>query len=653
MFAEPAPAPDYAAPAADLPPVVVTATRADRRLDDLPMAAGLAGRDRVARSRGVALDDLLGGAPGFGFERRSEGADDVKIVARGFGARAAFGARDVLVLVEGIPVTDLDGQARLEALEPDAVDRIETLRGPAAGLYGGGALGGAVNVLLKRGSDSAPRVRVARTEGSLGLERTQVAVSSAGAIADGFLSVSQTHARGWRHHAASSGVRFTGGATLRPDDDTAVRVVALGNSVDLLRPGPISASLAELNPRLHRAANAANRWSRHEDRLKLGATVDRRLTDAVTAAVMAHGDARWLEQPIFQWARSQKTSGGADARVRWSYDALGARLATTAGGAAGWHKQDEQDYRNVTGYRGPLTADEESAIRSRAGYLQQEVDPLPGITFLGHLRLDRLTVRLSDRFTSDGDQSGGRAWTEPGHALGLRARPLDAVTLFANVASGWSVPSLTELRQPVSGTRFDLDPARSASVEVGVRAEPWRGARIELVAYHARVTGEIARQTIGTTPYYRNIDRSIHRGLETGFGQTLPLGLAVDGALTVSDARFRDDPVFGTNRLPGVPPAEAHLGLRWARDAGPWAGVTGRWRRRTFADDANTVAAGTFRTLSIALGWASAWCDLTAGCDNLTDARYTGSLAVNDAAGNFFEPADPRTFWITLGVKWP
>lgn len=616
------------------------------------MAVAVAGRDRIAHSRGVALDDVLGGQPGLGLERRSENADDVKIVARGFGARAAFGARDVLVLVEGIPVTDLDGQARLEAVEFGAVERVEVLRGPAAGLHGGGALGGAVNLILKRGGGDAPRVRIARTEGSLGLERTRVAVAAGGESSDAFLSASHTHARGWRHHAASAGVRFTGGATLRPDDLTTVRFVALGNSVDLLRPGPISASLAELEPRLPRAANAANRWSRHEDRLKLGATVDRALGDSARATVVAHGDVRWLEQPIFQWARSQKTSGGLDARVRGVYTLLDRPLATTVGGALGWHKQDEQDYRNVVGYRGPLTADEESAIRSRAAYLQQEADPLPFLTLLGHARLDRQTVRLADRFGSDGDQSGGRAWTELSPMLGAVVRPAPGWTGWVNVARGWSVPSLTELRQPVSGTRFDLDPARSTSAELGLRATPWPSTSLEFVVYHAAVTGEIARQTIGTTPYYRNIPRTVHRGVEAGVRQVLPFGLALDGALTVSDARFDDDAAFGDRRLPGVPPAEAHVGLRWASPAGGWAGVTGRWRQRTFADDANTTAAGTFRTLSVGAGWEARWWSLSLGCDNLTDARYIGAIAVNDAAGNFMEPADPRTFWVTAGVTW-
>lgn len=631
-------------------PVVVTATRTNRRLDDLPLAATVVTRDRIAEGRGVALDDLLGGVPGLGLERRSEGTDDVKLVSRGFGARAAFGVRDVLVLVEGIPLTDLDGQARLEALEPAAVDRIEVLRGPAAGLHGGGALGGAVNVLLRRGG-TEPRLRVARTEGSLGLERTQAGISTGGAGADGFLAVSQSHARGWRTHAASSGIRFTGAATFRPDDLTEVRIVSLGNSVDVLRPGPITATLAELDPRLPRAANVAANWSRHEDRFKLGTTVNRKIGDTLAATIVAHGDARWLEQPIFQWARSQKIAGGLDARLRAAYAAGSCPLATTAGGGLGWHQQDEQDYRNVTGYRGPLTADEATTIRGRAGYVMQEAGPVHGVSLLGHIRLDRYAVRLGDRWTPDGDQSGGRTWTELSPAVGVAFRPHEAITVRGHVSRGWSAPALTELRQPVSGTRFDLDPAHSRSAELGVRGGPWAGTTVEMTVYRATVTGEIARQTVGTTPYYRNVAATIHRGLEAGASRILPLGFTVDGSLTVSDARFSHDPAFGRNRLPGVAPAEAFAGLRWA-GRGVRAGVTGRWRRRTFADDANTTAAGSFRTLGAHAGWETRWCDLAAGCDNLTDARYTGSLAVNDAAGNFMEPADPRTFWVTLGVAW-
>src|ERR1043166_8003382 len=126
-----------------LGPVVVTATKAERPTMELPVAVTVVDRERMAGAPGRSLADALGGVPGLSLEKRTENTDDLKIGARGFGSRATFGARDVLVLADGIPLTDLDGQTRLESVELSGVESIEMLPGPAAGPHGpGGPAGG-------------------------------------------------------------------------------------------------------------------------------------------------------------------------------------------------------------------------------------------------------------------------------------------------------------------------------------------------------------------------------------------------------------------------------------------------------------------------------------------------------------------------------
>jgi len=70
-----------------------------------------------------------------------------------------LGTARTLVLVDGrrmpaIPTVDLDPeQADLNGIPLGAIDRIETLTGTAGGIHGPGALGGVVNVILKRDYD--------------------------------------------------------------------------------------------------------------------------------------------------------------------------------------------------------------------------------------------------------------------------------------------------------------------------------------------------------------------------------------------------------------------------------------------------------------------------------------------------------------------
>jgi iron complex outermembrane receptor protein len=66
-----------------------------------------------------------------------------------------LGSRQTLVLVDGrrlpsIPVVGDFLQSDLNAIPPAAIERIETLTSTASGIYGPGAVGGVINVVLKR-----------------------------------------------------------------------------------------------------------------------------------------------------------------------------------------------------------------------------------------------------------------------------------------------------------------------------------------------------------------------------------------------------------------------------------------------------------------------------------------------------------------------
>lgn len=631
----------------------MTATKVERPVMELPMAVTVVDRDRRAATPGRSLADELQSVPGLSLEKRSEGTDDVKLGSRGFGARATFGARDILVLADGIPLTDLDGQTRLESADLAAVDSIEVLRGPAAGLYGPGGLAGAVNLLLKRGPER-PRLGLERAEGGLGFERTTVSAGGTtdSGLSDGWASVSRTHERGWREHAASSGWRLTGQATSTLSEATSVHVIALASDVDLERPGPLTAAQLDADPRQPRPANLTGDWSRHEQRIRIGACVAHLIRPGLEATLISWGDARALAQLNFQDAMSQKIGGGADARLRWETAPMGHEAATTVGAAQAGHAQDEQDYKNVSGFRGALAADESTSIRTQSLYAQQEVRVLPPLFLMADVRFDREEVRLADRFLTDGDQTGGRRWDHLSPAIGGMVRITPRISAYANLTSGFSTPALTELRAPLSGTRFDLDAQRAQCGEAGVRGTPWPGGWVDCGVYQTYVRGELAQTIIATKPYYRNVDRTVHAEVEAAVNQKFPAGFAVSAVGTAADARFEADGTYGNNLLPGVPRLEASAEATWRPGWGPIAAVTGRWRQHLFANDANTVRAASWRTAGARVGWQAELWEAAAGVDNLGNARYVGSLSVNDTSGAYFEPADPRTFWISLSAHW-
>src|SRR5690606_19786782 len=137
----------------ELAPVVVTATRDARSLADVPAAVPVADSTVINAGRTAGLHEVLRYAPGVQANSRY-GLDDVNISIRGSGIRSSFGVRGVAVVLDGVPITEPDGQTRLDLVELAAARQVEVLRGPASALYGGAASGGAVNIISRNGAES-------------------------------------------------------------------------------------------------------------------------------------------------------------------------------------------------------------------------------------------------------------------------------------------------------------------------------------------------------------------------------------------------------------------------------------------------------------------------------------------------------------------
>ena len=118
------------------------------------------------------------------------------------------------------------------------------------------------------------------------------------------------------------------------------------------------------------------------------------------------------------------------------------------------------------------------------------------------------------------------------------------------------------------------------------------------------------------------------------------------------------------NKIPGIPQSFVFSELLWtARNMatatkataslGTQAGLEFTQAGRLYANDINTASADGYATLAakVSHGWAVGAGSLTAYAriDNLTNERYTGSVIVNQAASQFYEPAPGRNW--TLGLR--
>jgi len=154
-------------------PVTVSASALALGSDQMSTPVSVIAGDELVRRRAATLGETLAGEPGIAASHFGAGASRPII-------RGMDGPR-VKLLSDGSEIMDAStiSPDHAVAIEPMLSEQIEVLRGPSALAYGGGAIGGVVNVLDKRVPTAVPERGV---EGSVELRADSVANGVAGAF---------------------------------------------------------------------------------------------------------------------------------------------------------------------------------------------------------------------------------------------------------------------------------------------------------------------------------------------------------------------------------------------------------------------------------------------------------------------------------------
>ncbi len=152
-----------------------------------------------------------------------------------------------------------------------------------------------------------------------------------------------------------------------------------------------------------------------------------------------------------------------------------------------------------------------------------------------------------------------------------------------------------------------------------------------------------------------NAPRTLHQGVEaavsldlardlTGIGDTL----VVTQIWTHNDFRFVRDPVFGNNRIAGIPDDVLRTVLSYVHPSGFYLSPSVDWvPRGAFADHANTVQVPGYALFNIQTGMEfKNGVALFVDARNLTDERYISDISVvTNASATAGGPAALAAFY--------
>ena len=132
--------------------LVVTPTRSEQRVADVPASISVVTNDQIERSPAVVADDVLRQIPTFSLFRRTSSLA-ANPTAQGVSLRGIgpSGVSRTLVLLDDIPFNDpFGGWVYWTRVPMMNADRIEVIDGASSSLYGNYAMGGVINIVTNR-----------------------------------------------------------------------------------------------------------------------------------------------------------------------------------------------------------------------------------------------------------------------------------------------------------------------------------------------------------------------------------------------------------------------------------------------------------------------------------------------------------------------
>jgi outer membrane receptor protein involved in Fe transport len=637
--------------------IVVSATRTEMKLSELPGSAVLLRQEDVSANPSLMLDDMLRQVPGFGLFRRSSSRvanpTSQGVSLRGVGAS---GPSRALVLEDGVPIVDpFGGWVYWDRIPRSEIASVEVFRGGASNLYGNAALGGVVQFVTR-----TPRQPAASLDLSYGNENTPDLSAWTGMAASG-----------WDFSSALDLARTDGYILVPSFQRGAVDTAA--NS----RHATVDASVGHRIGENGRAFLHGTFFdeARHNGTALTVNSTGTGFGDAGLNTALGGHD--WLSARVFglvqgydqtfssvapdrsiealtniQHVPSQQLGSSVQWNHTWSRQTLIAGLdAQEVMGAS-----DEQLFSSTTGnhFANNVAGGRQGSI----GLFGQDVIQAGNWTVIGGLRWDRWTntdgsntrIPLPSGSVTQSLYSDREA-TAFSPKLSILRKVSSNVSVSLSAFRSFRAPTLNELyrsfRQGNTLTQANafLGPERATGAEAGARQTAANG-RMEIreTLFWADVVNPITNVTISTTPALvtrqrQNLGRTRSIGTEFDGSFRLPSHFQIDGGYQYAHAVVVESSpnLIGLN-VPEVPRHQASLELRYWNPSQLMLSVQGRYSGVQFDDDQNKLRLGSFYVMGLFAGREFRH-GLTGyiAAENLLNRRYVVTLTGN--------PSNPLQNW--------
>lgn len=667
------------------PPISLTSASLEKSANEklqVPGGFTIKRADEMKIGRASNFEDLLERAPGV-FLQSENGAEVSKISIRGSGITSEDEPLGVMFLLDGLSYNQGDGETILEDFDVNTLSHAEIFRGATAFKYGATTLGGAINLIPLTGYDSVPFE--ARIEGgSYGYVRMEAGGGGIYGRLDQFGSVSLRLLDGYQEHSSEDTETAFADVGYKFSDDIENRFYITLDRTDRDLPGGLTKSEMEKNPRAANPFAMIQDWNRAWSYIRLADKLSIRIgSSEIDAGVY------WFHRDLTErgFFSSDFREGiemfysdnlGANFNFVSHAEVLGHRNLFTAGYSPQLEIENTQNFENLFGRAGATTARAEDISVNLPIYFEDQFYAIERLSILSGAHAIFAERHFLDRFLidPDGDQSHRQDFYGFNPKLGAIYELTDKMQIFSNFSRSWQPPSFDNMVEFGEGENSSvvytpLRPQHVWTIEIGTRGE-WERVEWELSLYRSWLRNELLElnDAFGNDIGATNVRRSVHQGIEAGLDvellhdiliSTVPNRrgdcLSFNQSYTLNDFEFDDDPVYGNNRLAGIPVHVYEAQLLYKTPLGFYGGPNVQCNLSRYpVDHANTLFADPYALIGFRIGFRQdKGFSIFLDCKNLTNQRYASGIDViadarTQSHPEIFHPGDGRAIY--AGVSW-
>jgi TonB-dependent siderophore receptor len=636
LLAAPAFAQDGQHAVRTLDEVVVTATKTERELKEIPTNMAVVTEEDIARIQPTDAMDLLRHVSGLVLNGMGSSKASFYAGARGIQPSS----RGMLLMMDGIEMNDPSNYLSVASLPLDSIQRIEVIKTPASVLYGPAAVGGVINIITKKPLEPL--------EGSASLsygsfDRKELSVNVGGLNENGFtydlnyrlLDTDGYRDNNWRQHNAFS--PRLGYLSEEIEFDLFANIV----DGEYAFPGGLPLTSYQDDP----TASLQPEREGNSTTTNIGALLNWTLDPSnIVKLKTSYRSNDWETEDYGFFFK------GEDYNV-WTGEASYQHISRIKGMRNSLLVGTE--YRSLNNSLSMYMDDRHgSMLLSQAEieeqlvgfFVQDEVSPVSNLMLNIGLRYDQIDTDFTNKLNQDASFDNSHDKWSP--RLGLTYTVSPQLSFFANYSQG--IRSVN-LARPAFQLKDNVEPEEEESLEAGVRGVLAHGLEYNAALFQVTTEDKIIRKD---RYLYENAGEAESTGFELALSRRFAHGLYATLDYTHLNAEFTEFSTSSTTpdeavsydgkQVPLVPENIFGLTLGWKNPRYGHLSGSLRYVDEKFIDNANTLSLDDYMVADVKyvvglgrlLHGADNW-EFSLAVNNLFDETYA---EFGEASGGLYVP---------------